>query len=346
MPAPDPFPLDMLALLRGVSRSFYLSIRVLPRSLRRPVAIAYLLARAADTLADTGAMAAATRRQHLEAWAAAIDGRPPFGGVAEIAMACAPSQHDPRERALVEALPRCLAWLNALPPADQGDVRTVLRHITAGQLLDLDRFKEGAGLQALATAAELDDYCYRVAGSVGEFWTRIGERHLADFARLPSPRMHELGRRYGMALQLVNILRDAAADLAAGRCYFPGDALREAGLEPADILREPRRFEGIWQYWHAQARRGIEDGMQYADAVNGRRMRAASALPALLAARTLGLLDEAGPERLRRQVKMPRREVRAVASRLLVTFVARRPLRSLFLRLNAGPAAEWDNRAP
>ena len=68
----------MLALLRGVSRSFYLSIRLLPAPLRRPIAVAYLLARAADTLADTAELPAArTRGPCWKPGPRAIDGRVP-----------------------------------------------------------------------------------------------------------------------------------------------------------------------------------------------------------------------------------------------------------------------------
>ena len=63
----------MPALLRGVPRSFYLSIRLLPAPLRRPVAVAYLLARATDTVADTATLPADTRRDLLETLTTAID---------------------------------------------------------------------------------------------------------------------------------------------------------------------------------------------------------------------------------------------------------------------------------
>src|SRR4051812_35966627 len=99
---------DMLALLRGVSRSFYLSIRVLPKPLRGPVAIGYLLARAADTLADTGRLSVEQRHTCLTEWAAAIEGMPlgeARGLVEEIALSCAPLQDDPREHDLIAALP-------------------------------------------------------------------------------------------------------------------------------------------------------------------------------------------------------------------------------------------------
>lgn len=329
----------MLALLRGVSRSFYISIRLLPAALRWPIGVAYLLARAADTLADTAELPADERQTHLATWSGAIDGRVAPLAVAQLSTAFMPLQHDPEERRLIAALPQCLAWLDELGPADRDDVCTVLRHITRGQALDIERFPPGEP-RALESAAQLHEYTYLVAGCVGEFWTDLCFRHLTDFARLPHQRMRELGRGFGMALQLVNILRDAGEDLAAGRCYFPADELAAAGLKPEDIPGDPERFEAVWRRWHAQAQQGLDLGMQYADAVNSRRVRAASAMPALLAARTLALMRSAGPRRLQQKVKMPRHEVRAVMARLAFTFASRAPLQSSFARLR------WDNPPP
>jgi len=150
-----------------------------------------------------------------------------------------------------------------------------------------------------------------------------------------------------MGLQLVNILRDAGADLAQGRCYFPADELAAAGLAPADIARHPDRFEGVWNHWQAQAQDRLGLGMRYAAAVRSRRVRAASAMPALIGARTLALLRSAGPQGLQRKVKVPRREVRAMMARLAFTLAGRAPLQSLFERLR-GPACGtgWDNPGP
>jgi farnesyl-diphosphate farnesyltransferase len=329
----------MLPLLRGVSRSFYISIRLLPAPLRRPIAVAYLLARAADTLADTTEVPSDERRAHLATWAGAIDGRVAPLAVSDVSSAFVPLQHDPAERKLIAALPQCLAWLDELGPADRDDVCAVLRHITRGQALDIERFPPGEP-RAMESAAQLHEYTYLVAGCVGEFWTDLCFRHLNDFARLPHLRMRELGRGFGMALQLVNILRDAGEDLAGGRCYFPADELAAAGLKPEDIPRDPERFDVVWRRWHAQAQQGLDLGMQYADAVNSRRVRAASAMPALLAARTLALMRSAGPRRLEQKVKMPRQEVRAVMARLAFTFASRALLQSSFARLR------WDNPPP
>ena len=330
---------DLEALLRGVSRSFYLSIRLLPRPLRVPVGLAYLLARATDTLADTAELPAADRAAMLQALASAIDGQQ-AAELSRVASEFAPRQHDEEERRLILALPECLAALQALERPDRDDIRAVLRHITRGQLLDVERFAPAGPTRALASATELDEYTYLVAGSVGEFWTDLCLRHLPAFATLPAPRMRELGRAYGCGLQLVNILRDAGADLAAGRCYLPADELAAQGLAPADAASRPELLHPVWLRWLAEADARLLQGMHYAEAVESRRVRAASALPALLGVRTLALLRATGPGALGRKVKVPRAEVRALLLRLALTLAGRASLRSQFDRLRG-----WDNPA-
>ncbi|MBX3588006.1 MAG: squalene/phytoene synthase family protein [Ramlibacter sp.] len=337
MAEPVPFPADKLALLRGVSRSFYLSIRLLPAPLREPVAVAYLLARATDTLADTATLPASERLDKLTTLAAAIAGSPGSppspDGIRALMASFAPLQNDAQERQLILALPECLDWLARLAPDDRADVRTVLAHITHGQTLDVARFGDGTAVRALASAAELDDYTWRVAGCVGEFWTALGFRHLPGFASLPEARMRELGRGYGMGLQLINILRDAGADLAAGRCYFPADALAAAGLAPQDITARPELFEPVYRHWLDAAQRRLAEGMAYADALGSRRVRAASALPALVGARTLALLRAAGPAALTQRVKLPRHEMRMLLLRLALGLAGRSALARHFRQL-------------
>lgn len=320
-------PVPSTTLLRGVSRSFYLSIRVLPAGLRTPIAAAYLLARATDTVADTAHVAREERHRLLTTLAAAVDAQPlPAGSVEKLVATLAPQQHDAAERALILALPACLAALEPLDPGDQADIRSLMRTITSGQLLDLERFSSVQTPVALASDAELLDYTWRVAGCVGEFWTDLCVRHLGDFADLPASEMRAIGRAFGMGLQLVNILCDAGADLAAGRCYFPADALAQARLEPASVQRQPERFMPLYRHWIQEADQRMDSGLRYAMAVRSRRVRAACALPALLGKRTLALLREAGPAALRQRVKVPRSEVRHILWRMAITLAGRESL--------------------
>jgi farnesyl-diphosphate farnesyltransferase len=334
-------------LLRQVSRSFDLSIRLLPPALQAPVAIGYLLARATDTVADTTALPLSERQVLLDLMTQTIAAQDPSapesGELSLLTQAFAAQQTDPHERALMQALPQCLPLLHTLTEADQTSVRQVLRHITHGQQLDMNRF--GPGLQALQTEAELADYTWLVAGCVGEFWTELCGRHLPGYSLLPQAEMLRIGREYGMGLQRLNIVRDAGADLATGRCYWPEETLSQAGLTPellaqaavnpdADTLHALAPLYAQWLD-HNQAQ--LADGMRYAQALRPLRLRLASALPALIGARTVALLRQAGPAALNQRVKMPRHEVRALLWRIALGLGSAAVLQKEFLRLSGQP---------
>ena len=296
------------ALLRSVSRSFYISVRLLPRRLREPVGLAYLLARATDTLADTVDVPAPIRRQQLQVLSGAIQQGEKPGQIAELQSSFAPRQGNEAERNLITLLPECLHQLGQLASEDASDIRVVLARITQAQMLDIERFADPAELRALASAAELEEYAYLIAGCVGEFWTDLGARHVSGFADRSHSEMRELGRRYGVGLQLINILRDTYGDLRAGRCYFPKDELAAVSLAPQDILGRPAVFKSIFDKWLNAAEEGLKAGMQYVEAIGNRRVRAATALPALIGARTIALLRVAGARALQERVKVPRKE--------------------------------------
>ena len=357
MKPPSPLPLNadlspaQLRLLRGVSRSFYLSIRLLPRALRAPIAVGYLLARATDTVADTSTVPQAQRQTLLSLLLQAIEtpGAVPSPLQAQL-QEFARHQTDPHERALMQALPACLPLLQSLPADDQASVRWVLRPITQGQTLDICRFGQApsdpATVQALANEDELTDYTWQVAGCVGEFWTELCARHLRDFATRPTHEMRQLGRHYGMGLQRLNILRDAGADLAQGRCYLPAEQLARLGLTPASLARAAQTHDAstleqltpLWSEYMQNTQTQMTAGLHYSRALTSRRLRLASVLPALIGARTLALLAQAGPHALARtgqRIKMPRHEVRALLWRLLLRGVSADALTREFERLSS-----------
>jgi len=324
--------LAQTTLLRSVSRSFYLSIRFLPAQLREPIALAYLLARATDSVADTPGISVPVRIETLKMLSDGIQGKASRDVVVDLIASFVPLQEKTSERQLLESLPDCLGWLSQMEQADRNDIRGVLEKITHGQMLDLQRFDNPQEIRALGTAADLDEYTYLVAGCVGEFWTRLCFRHVQNFARLSEDEMLALGKRYGMTLQLINVLRDAGSDLRAGRCYFPEYELNAAHLATSQILSEPERFQPIYRKWLEKAKAGLESAMQYSRAIENRRVRAATVLPALIGARTLALLDEAGAGALHRTVKVSRREVRAMIWSLAITFASRKSIDAIWKR--------------
>ena len=321
-------------VLRKVSRSFYLSIFILPKNLRDPVALGYLLARASDTIADTVEVPIDLRVEKLRLLARGIQGEALGDAIVDLSQSIAPLQKNESERALTENLQSCLDWLDHSEVEDREDVRSVLEQINRGQILDIERFRDPKQLVALETAVELDEYTYLVAGSAGEFWTRLCVRHLKKFSTRGEDQMLELGKRYGQGLQLINILRDAGTDLRAGRCYFPREELTAVAMEPVQIVREPERFMPIYRKWRERAEKGIKAGIDYASTVRNTRVRIATALPALIGARTLALLRDAGATALHRHIKVPRKEVRAISSSLALSLGSRSRINSLFRELS------------
>ena len=316
--------MNELELLKSVSRSFYISIRLLPKALREPVALGYLLARTSDTIADGSAVDVEKRIELLDRFARAIAGKEQAMGNDLAQLRGSPGLTS-GENALVGSADETLQSLQTLSPEDQRDVRELLAVITRGQRQDLTRWR--GGLAALANADELREYTYLVAGCVGEFWTRVCFRKVQSFTARMEADMLQLGRRYGRGLQLVNILRDAGSDLRAGRCYFPEDELRDAGLAPADLLNAPAAFLPIYQHWIAEARAGLDAGLEYSIAINPPRVRVATVLPAMIGVRTLALIEESGLEALSTRVKVARNEVRSMIASTTITLASQSRLR-------------------
>ncbi|OLD90709.1 MAG: hypothetical protein AUG81_01990 [Verrucomicrobia bacterium 13_1_20CM_4_54_11] len=289
-----------------------------------------MLARTTDTVADTTRIPGTVRTETVKMLSDGIQGKVSREVVINHVASFVPLQENAAEQTLLDSLPDCLKWLEQIGEADRDDIRTVLEKITYGQMLDLHRFDDPAQLRALQSAADLDEYTYLVAGCVGEFWTRLCFRHLRDFANLIPDEMLALGRRYGMGLQLINVLRDAGSDLRSGRCYFPEDELREVGLSAAQILSRSDRFQPIYQRWMEKAQDGLQCGMQYSRAIRNRRVRAATILPALIGARTLVLLHKADASALHHAIKVPRREVRGMILSLAIHLASKSQMDTIF----------------
>ena len=312
--AEQPLSVNELELLKPVSRSFYISIRLLPRALREPVALAYLLARTSDTIADSSTVAVEKRIELLDRFAAGIAGKDEAigrelgevlaspqdpsirAGLADSASAGLRYDESPGmtegEKTLLESAEAVLRALENLSPEDQRDVRELLAIITRGQRQDLTRWR--GGLTAVANADELRDYTYLVAGCVGEFWTRICFRKVQSFTARDEADMLELGRDYGRGLQLVNILRDLPADLRHGRCYLPEEKLTAHGLRAEELLEPANetRFRPLYNSYLERAQAHLLAGWEYTKALprGCARVRLACAWPILIGLETLKLL--------------------------------------------------------
>ncbi len=310
-----PGPDLLTTLLRDVSRSFYLTLRLLPGAVRSQIGLAYLLARATDTLADTEVVPLDQRLEALDQLRSRILGARidpvDFSGMAE-------NQSLPSERALLVRIEEAITVLGTLPCFDRCCIREVVETITSGQKLDLQRFHsaQSSRIVSLANESELDDYTFRVAGCVGGFWTRLCRSHLFPTAPLDLPAYLENAVRFGKGLQRVNILRDIPADLARGRCYLPGEELQSNGLQPSELTNPAAmdRFRPVYQRHLAIAAEHLAAGWKYTCATprGQTRVRIACALPLLIGIETLRLLGAGNVLDPAHRIKVPRRRIRSL----------------------------------
>lgn len=327
------------SLLKEVSRSFYLTLRVLPGRVRPQIGLAYLLARASDTIADTGLVSLERRLAVLRSLRHRVAG----GDPAPVPIGdLAGQQGLPAERILLERLEEALAMLAAATPSDRTAIQEVLLTIISGQELDLQRFEPvvPGKVRALASDVDLEDYTFRVAGCVGQFWTRLCRTYLFPDAPIDMKELQRKGVRFGQGLQLVNILRDLPGDLSRGRCYIPSDALQGAGLSPEDLLQpsqEPR-FRPLYEDYLHRAEHYLKEGWDYTNLLPWGcvRVRLACAWPVLIGWKTLQRLHREPVLDPHHRVKVPRSEVKSIMLQTLAYYPSPKRWRRLGPILDGG----------
>jgi len=300
---------------------------VLPATVRDQMGLAYLFARAADTIADTDLIGREQRLRYLNQF------RMQFGSgliarrdVQAIQAALIPHQADSAEQVLLQRLEDCLSLYDRFDPEDQERIRWLMGVLPDGMAMDLTHFQGDSAqdLTAFQTLDELDQYTYYVAGCVGEFWTRMVCAHCPSMSDWDVKKMSAIGVRFGKGLQLTNIVKDIARDLHRGRCYVPEPFLREAGLTPVDLLNRENlpKFRPVLMRLIKMAMEHLDQGWMYTMALPRLeiRQRLACMWPILLAGETLkrvaaapDLLDPAV------NVKAPRSVVYRVMALTTVT---------------------------
>jgi farnesyl-diphosphate farnesyltransferase len=223
------FNSELDSILEGTSRSFYLSLKELPRAIRPQVSLLYMLARTSDTIADSEGGEPKELMEALESYDDFTQGRssdaPELSSFSQF-------QTNKSEGLLLKNVEAVVSRIERFSDSDQEAIRSCLGIIISGQILDLNRFSLAEeDIASIEKDDQLDDYAYRVAGSVGEFWTRMSLTHLFKLDSEKEKELFEKGIRFGKSLQMINILRDIPSDLALGRCYIPRKSLEEHKLK-------------------------------------------------------------------------------------------------------------------
>jgi farnesyl-diphosphate farnesyltransferase len=308
-------------LLETTSRSFYPTLKYLPKKIRGQIGLLYLLARLADTIADSKHGETDVLLDLLKKYNDVAQGRstklPDFNDLAEI-------QTNPHEAELLMNAEDVIEGLSEYEEGDRQRILECLEIIVGGQVLDLQRFgpaKEGGNISSLKTNEELDDYAYRVAGCVGTFWSKMSLAHLMTLPPEKEKVFLEKGIQFGKALQMINILRDIPEDLRFGRCYIPSEALAEHGLEPEDILGDSNLevFRPLYDSYLDLTNIHLEAATDYIRMLPDKqfRLKASCMLPVLIGQRTVTLLRTGNILDSNERIKVTRDEIKSYARKLL-----------------------------
>lgn len=220
-------------ILERVSRTFAFTIPQLPPPLYTAVTNAYLLCRIADTIEDEPELSQTQKEQFSRRLVAVLAGE---AAAEEFAEALVPllSEHTlPAERELIAHTRHVLSVTRALGDREQMALHRCVQVMSEG----MSRCQRTADLSGLADIPELDQYCYYVAGVVGEMLTELFCAYSPEIASRCDELM-ALAPSFGQGLQMTNILKDLNADRARGVCWLPRDVYPGVSGEVTDLLGE------------------------------------------------------------------------------------------------------------
>jgi farnesyl-diphosphate farnesyltransferase len=324
-------------ILPQVSRTFAISIRLLPGELGHAVLCAYLLCRVADTVEDEPGVAPEAKAASLDRLLAGFDGPAP---AAAFAAAVAGITGDAAHVRLTREAAQVFVLWRALSPRTRAIVRQWVTEMVVGMRKFVLLYPHGIRVQTLP---EFKEYCYYVAGTVGYMLTDLWREHAGVIGERTYQRLRAKARAFGEALQTVNILKDVATDAAQENAiYIPQEMLAAEGSSHAGLLdpaAEGANHRAV-QVLIAEAWKNLDDACAYLLLVPRRALpvRRFCILPLLYAYATLR--DLTGSRAMLRRggtVKISRGEVQSLLSaglvlavsnagvRWLVAWVRRRP---------------------
>ena len=222
--------------LPKVSRTFALAIDGLPKPLRGEVCVAYLLCRVLDTVEDAPGLLSPQRWALMTPVLAGLDSpeAPLPGSWHEGVARLLADRSSPPDLALLRDGDSLLSAYGACRPAARLAMARWVKEMGKGMVEFSARMGEGPGvLKTLGTMADLDRYCYYIAGTVGYLLTDLFFIHSPHIGQERFYELQAHAEAFGLGLQKVNIVKDLADDLRRGWCFIPSDFLDLQGVTPA-----------------------------------------------------------------------------------------------------------------
>jgi farnesyl-diphosphate farnesyltransferase len=328
--------------LPGVSRTFALTIPVLPDALAMVMTNAYLLCRIADTIEDDPGLESEQKSRFHARFVAVVTGTE---GAAQFAADLAPLLSErvlPAEHDLV----RNTAAVIRVTHACTADERAALTRCVTIMCRGMPEFQRNKSLRGLEDLDELAEYCYYVAGVVGEMCTELFCLHCPELAPKREV-MLRLAVSFGQGLQMTNILKDIWDDRQSGACWLPRSVFAHGTADLAQLESwhtEPAFRDGLRELvgvGHAHLRNALEYTCLIPKREAGIRRFCLWAIG--LAVLTLRKIHRNPTFRSGTEVKVSRRTVKATVLTTNLTLMSNRALRLMFARAADGlPLATAD----
>ena len=264
----DDFQAEML---EGVSRTFALTIPQLPPGLCRVVSNAYLLCRIVDTIEDEPGLSGARKNHFCQQFLRTLDGAKSAEPFSRQLCASLSSRTSPAEHELIRNVPRVLRITRSFSGPQREALQRCVRTMAKG-MAQFQLRSEKHGLQSLE---ELDQYCYFVAGVVGQMLTRLFCLHSPEIAKNHDALM-ALAISFGQGLQMTNILKDVWEDYRLGACWLPRRIFAEEGFDLKDLTTE-------------RDRQGFEHGIRRLIGISHGHLRNALAYSLLIPKNEIGI---------------------------------------------------------
>jgi farnesyl-diphosphate farnesyltransferase len=218
------------AMLEGVSRTFALTIPQLPAALCRVVSNAYLLCRIVDTIEDEPALTGTRKNYLCQQFLRTLSAPRNAETFSHQLCAALSSQTSPAEHELIRNLPRVVRITRSFSEPQREALQGCVRAMAKG----MGQFQLRGEKQGLQSLEDLDQYCYYVAGVVGQMLTNLFCLHSPEIAQNRRALM-ALAVSFGQGLQMTNILKDVWEDYQRGACWLPRKIFAEEGFDLSDL---------------------------------------------------------------------------------------------------------------
>ena len=325
--------------LGAVSRTFARPIALLPPKLEVAVSLGYLLCRVADTIEDHEAVDPAVRDELFGIFLGVLERGRAARDFSDAFCTLVPAEPDDAELLLARSLPRVIRLFAAQDEPTRASCTTWVCEMARGMSLYGHRQPGRDGVVALHTVADLERYCYYVAGTVGHLLTDLfidamGEDPNGAVALA----LRDHAENFATGLQLTNILKDVTDDLARGVSFVPRSECLRQGLSVASLsdarVRERAHAAAAPIFDLARAR--LDSALEYSLAIPREQLqiRTFCLLPLFMAGRTLALAR--GNDAMfvsGAPVKIAREEVEALIAQCLTLASDDGALRGLYAGL-------------